>query len=263
MVRRFLAPRVGAMAMALAAVRVRPLKTFVVVGTTATLAVATVMVLPGVTAGSAQTNPDPCFLGPPALVWHKLRPTSKTTSGETGRAFRATVDLSSVRYDPSTGNFVNYCTAEMEMVDGSGTVHNFRYPSTNGTSTAHRLTFTAADQCRVARVQKEMGLSSAKRKTECVTTLLTVNISSVYAHAHREVEDHGCTALGQIVSKSSSAAHAKRETETVNVSARMNPSSPSDTKSGEGTLNLQVARAKRDQLRVMVLGTSREAEKPV
>jgi hypothetical protein len=197
------------------------------------LAIAAIAVLLGAPASGLATGSlpgDPCSPEPPTLSLDAL-----TTHGHTA-VFKSQVNVDGAQLVGN--NWVDNCKAVIEMTSVNGTVYNFPFPSTNGQSKAYRQKFAAPDLCKLARVQKA-NLGRAVRRTQCVTQLLTVNVTSAYARAHRHVED-SCTGFVALARKSSKTARAKRETLTVSILARLNPSSPDLLQSQEGDLQMRI-----------------------
>jgi hypothetical protein len=143
--------------------------------------------------------------------------------------------------------------AEVEIEDETGNSYDFQFPD-NGTSTAHRVQFSAPSECKIAKVQKQVVFGKAARNADCVGALLIVHLSSVYAFAQRQVPtgpctkeeayaDH-CSMFATVVKKQSPFGRASREAFSVSISAATKPSSSEIIPSGQGQMTFRFARTK-------------------
>ncbi|HTV12252.1 MAG TPA: hypothetical protein VME20_10370 [Acidimicrobiales bacterium] len=139
-------------------------------------------------------------------------------------------------------DYIDTCSAEIEMADADGNVYNFQFPSQLGTTRAYRTVFTAPNVCRIASVQSEARPTPTGRlspplaqpvtpahRTECATSVLSVNITAATGRAQRPEVDNGtgpfgalftsCSLLVTRAKLDSQTAHAKRVTIPVSITA--------------------------------------------
>jgi hypothetical protein len=215
----------------------------------AALAAVAIGLLAGADPGAAQST-DPCTTSNYGSNYPEFY---HGPTGTPGDAYRKYIFDYAVRQS-GYGDQRSNCPTEIEISDEGGNTYAFAVPS-SGAATAHRITFAAPSECKVAQVQHQVSLGRATRQVDCVGSALIVHITTASAYAQRQVPEDSCTTaevemshcaiLTAVVKKDSKTARASRDTITVKLHAITSPTA-SASRSGEGALTLTIVKKKLD-----------------